>query len=126
MLNLLNKYFCQFFLVIVLLSRLSDKVGLSSIEFHNLNTAISSKDKLIIDAHTTVFHKLDHISNMISFSLEDLEISCKKANKKYNLSKLKQIITYCLDRNCNDSNKLWHKLQFKGFSNIVAYKGGWQ
>ncbi len=56
MLNLLNKYFCQFFLVIVLLFRLSDKVRFPSIEFHNLNTAISSKDKLIIDAHTTVFY----------------------------------------------------------------------
>ncbi len=126
MLDFLKNYSYQIFLVIAPFFSFGNEVELSSIEFRNLNTVSASENVLIIDARPAVFYELGHIPNAISLPLMDFESSYEKINKEYNLKKFKQIIVYCADRDCDDSDKLAKKLQSKGLDNIVVYKGGWQ
>ena len=126
MLNLVKKFSCQIFLVLVPFFSFADKLQAPSIEFSNLNEALTSSDTIIIDARPAVFYELGHIPNAASLPLVNFESSFDRVNKEYNLKKFKQIIVYCSDRDCNDSYKLAKKLQSKGLVNILVYKGGWQ
>ena len=110
MLNLLKKFFCRVFLAIVPFLSFGDKVGLSSIEFRDLNAALALEDTLILDARPAVFYELGHIPNAVSLPLVNFEVSFDRINKEYNLKKFKQIIVYCSDRDCDDSVKLAKKL----------------
>ena len=126
MLNLVKKFSCHIFLVLVPFFSFADNLQVPSIEFSNLNAALSSGDTIIIDARPAVFYELGHIPNAASLPLVNFEASFDRVNKEYNLKKFKQIIVYCSDRDCDDSDKLAKKLQAKGLDNIVVYKGGWQ
>ena len=126
MLNLVKKFSCHIFFVLVPFFSFADNLQVPSSEFSNLNAALSSGDTIIIDARPAVFYELGHIPNAASLPLVNFEASFDRVNKKYNLKKFKQIIVYCSDRDCDDSDKLAKKLQAKGLDNIVVYKGGWQ
>lgn len=126
MLNIVKKFSCHIFLVLVPFFSFADNLQVPSIEFSNLNAALSSGDTIIIDARPAVFYELGHIPNAASLPLVNFEASFDRVNKEYNLKKFKQIIVYCSDRDCDDSDKLAKKLQAKGLDNIVVYKGGWQ
>ena len=106
MLNLVKKFSCHIFLVLVPFFSFADNLQVPSIEFSNLNAALSSGDTIIIDARPAVFYELGHIPNAASLPLVNFEASFDRVNKEYNLKKFKQIIVYCSDRDCDDSDKL--------------------
>ena len=97
MLNLVKKFSCHIFLVLVPFKSFPDNMQLTSIEIRNLNAALSTGDTIKIQARPAVFYELGHIPNAASLPLVNFEASFDRVNKEYNLKKFKQIIVYCCD-----------------------------
>jgi rhodanese-related sulfurtransferase len=79
---------------------------------------------LIIDARKKGFYERSHIPKSINITLDDFKNDTNNYLKL--MTKYNQIVIYCSNKNCKDSQALKAELEKFGLEHIRIFEGGYQ
>jgi 3-mercaptopyruvate sulfurtransferase SseA len=95
------------------------------VDLAEMQTIVSNRAALILDARPEIFYRLGHIPSALSLPRDDFEDQYHSLAQLLGTHRDQVLVVYCSGNDCTDSQMVGNALEHLGYPHVRLFRGGW-